>query len=559
MKKLRTLFSLRKPPACAAGLDLNEQGLRWVQLCENRAGGKAHTLLLERCVFEPLAPGCVVSGQIIDFGEVEAALGRLLAQVRAGPDAPPVATLALGIPDSLITTQRLRVAAPLSEAERLAQVQLEMAALLRSDSADLCVDFEPSQDGGTMSAELTLMAVAAPRVAVEDRIALLEAAGMSLPPAVMAVASQAAVHAADRVMQARGLSAQAVIALIQLESSALRLDLIRQGQVLHSLPVEVPTPLFALEGVDVLNVLDVLDLPAGLLQAIEDGGAEQIWVAGPAEQADVWAATLRNRTTLPCAMLDAFDAMVPADLSAELQAFRLNDGPESLVACGLALTALRALPSRKFGSHKRVADQLSFNFLPHRETAWAQRKSSFYKQVGAVALVVLLTSAAARHILSAHVQNRRDVVAESTMAIAKVEAELKRMATVGADRSSLERQADLLTFMQAPHQMPLLLEELRALLPDGLRLTGLRRDAQGDAVLSGQANSAAEVFALIERLTAHSKHFKRPALLDLSLLQTLPVMPASPASHGLNALGDINVPGGEGTERVVFSLQAYSR
>lgn len=553
MKTWRTFFSLRAAPVSAVGLDLSDQGWRWVQLCVDRAAGKAHTLRLEVCAFEPLAPGCVVGGQVIDFGEVEAALGRLLAHVRPVPGASLAAVVALALPDALITAQGLRVSPDLSEAERLGQVQFELAALLQCDAADLCVDFQASQDSGTLGAGLALMAAAASKAAVEDRIALLEAAGLPSQPAVMAVANQAAVRAACRVMQARGVSAQAVVALIQLAPSAWRLDIIRQGQVLHSLPAEVLTP------------LEAPDLPVGLLQAIEAGRAEHIGVAGPAEQAGIWAATLQQRTSLPCAVLDAFDGMVPAELSAELPALRMNDGPESLVACGLALTALSALPApRRFGAAKRVADPFGFNFLPHRETAWAQRQSLFLKQLGAVALVVLLTSAAAHQLLSAQVQARQDVRAESARDIAKVEAELKHMTTLAADTSSLERNgAALLTFMQAPRRMPLLLDELRALLPDGLHLTSLRRDAQGDSVMSGQANSAAEVFALIERLSAHSQHFKRPGLLDLALLPALPATPALPAltasTPGFDGLAGMHGRGGAGTERVVFSLQAYSR
>lgn len=552
MNNFRDVLPLRKQSLRGVGLDLNDQGLRWVHLSCDRANGTVHPLRLEHCFFEPLSPGCVVGGEIIDFDEVELALRRLLAQMKALPGAAPVAVLALAVPDSLVTQQRLVRAVQLSETERLARVQLELAAILRCDAEDLCVDFKPARDAGTLGTELTLNAATVPKVAVEDRIALLEAAGLP-QPAVMALASQAAVHAACRVMQASGVSPQAVVALFQLEPTALRLDIIRQGQVLHS---------HLFDSASSLSGWNDETAPVDVLQAIEAGHAEQLWVAGPAKEAGVRAATLRQQTALPCRVVDAFDAMVPVNQAPERPALRLNDGPEFLVACGLALTALMTLPApRSFGFAKQAAEQLSFNFLPHREAAWVQRQRFFYKQLGAMALVVLLVSAAAQQILLAQVQTRQAMQAESAKDIAQAEAELKHRATLAADTSSLQRDTDaLLTFMQAPHQTPLLLEEIRTLLPGGMHLIGLRRDARGDAVLAGQADSASEVFALIERLSQRSQHFKRPALLDLSLLPALPSMPGLPVSaSGSDGPGGINGISRAGTERVAFSLQAYSR
>lgn len=517
------LFPFRSTSLTAAGLDLNDQGLRWVELRQDERGLQA-SLHLAHCAFEPLAAGCIVGGEILAFDEVEAALGRLLVQVLAFPRPSPLKMLALAVPDLSVTLQRVLVPAGLNEADRLARAQLEVATAMRRYAADLCVDFRAETPTGsdTPNAGTALRAAGVLREAIEDRMALIEAAGLTFQPAVIAMAGQAGVLAACRVLKARGTLPQVATALVQLEPRSLRLDILCQGQALHSQRFE-PAPaltdlanahLSAGEGHDALDEL----------VALVTGRTQQVWIAGPREQASGWAALLQRRTALPCSVVDAFDALVPAE-SMVLQS--PHAGTESLVACGLALAALRS---------RSAADPLDFNFLPHRQTAFAQRRKSLLRQAGVVTLCVVLTSAAAHFVLSAKIQNQQGVRESAARDLANAKAELARLAGTAADMPALQRERRLLmAFLQTRQHMPELLDELGVLLPEGLHLTSLRRDTQGMAIVSGQAQTAAEVFGLIERLAQRSQHFKRPALLDLSLL-----------------------PDDKGGERVTFSLQAHA-
>lgn len=502
---------------------MNEQGLCWVQLKEDKLRG----LVLERCHFEPLAPGCIADGQIVEFGEVETALGRLFRVAEVGKK-PGMLPLALAIPALLVTIASERFPAALKEAALFERVQADIAVRMRRSPDELCVDYMPDTAPAAfapdLKAERDWLTASVPKEAVEDRIALIESAGLPLHPVAMTVSTQAAVLAACRAVQARS---DAVMAVAQIDGGWLQLDIVQYGDLLHSerLPLAQPWA-GTVDGSQDRGP----QLPDGLSDALNAcygaGGTaplQQLWLVCPPAEAAAWANALQQRTGLTCTLINPFETMVTADAKAGRP---MPDASHALLACGLALVALeKARPT------KRGEQRVSFNFLPHRKVALAQRQRTFMRQLGAVAFSVLLASAAMRVALSDKLVSAQATQVALKQEIATLDAEIKRVGRFADEKLFLQGyQAVLTSFSQGRQQTPLMLQELSAMLPEGLHLTSLRRDPLGDINLSGQASSAAEVFLLIERLSGSHRYFKRPALLELSMVDAVPIVTAPPGT-----------------------------
>lgn len=407
MQVLTQLF--RQTPASAVGLDLSDDSLCWVELRRDSAGRPQ----LERCLFEPLAPGWVVGGQLRDFGEVEAALRRL--GQRAGADSGGLRPLGLAVPAQLVTTHEGIFSPGLSDEKLALRVQADLASLLRCSPEELRVDFRPARV--TLGAptgvvlgkgDRSLEMAAVSNEAVEDRVALVEAAGLSVQPVLMAWAPEAGVLAAGRMVQ-------------------------------------------------------------------------------------------------------AFARHLPA----------VPEGSGSLVACGLALRAFE-------GTGKHHPDKPDFNFLPHREARMARRHRLFLRQVGAVAAIILVATAALRLALSSQLSTQQAAQAALRQSMAALDADAKREASAQVALDGVKgREAVLSDFDDARQQLPWALDELKAHPPEGLHLSSLRRDDQG-YWLSGQARSAAVVFELMDRMSRGSQYFKQPTLLDLTLVARPAVAAAEP-------------------------------
>ncbi len=563
---------MRQPSVKAVGLDMNDSGLCWVALCDD----KQHGRLLQACQFEPLAPGWIVKGQIVDFGQVEAALGRLLHRVRAAMPADaglsrfeqlsqrrrkakPVA-LALAVPSLLVALHRARYPADLSEAMLTARVKADLAGHLQCLPADVCADFRQdlaAPDAGNPRA-IDVLAAAVPREAVEDRVALIEAIGLPVHVAMVGSAQEAGLRAARHLMASQTPPLQGAVALIQMEARWFQLDILDQSGPVHGERFSLAEP-FA--------TVPSFVLPEGLVNALLGFSGEpplRVWVSGPAEAALACAAVLQQHTGLPCERINVLQAMVSGDSVGSVEGNGAPHGPresEALVACGLALMALAASSPSKSAA-KRTSP---FNFLPHRQAALAHRQKRFVLQLGAVALCGLLATAGLRLALSAQLASQHAAQTAVRQEIARLDAEIKRMAAAAPQAQRFERDAAALkAFAQRRQQLPQLLRELSGLLPEGLHLTSLRCEPDGSAILAGQARSPAEVFELIERMTANSPSFKRPALLDLSW-RSDPGLAALASSTGSSVVvsGPAQLPAAAPSsvglvERVAFTLRAQS-
>ena len=125
-----SFFQAQHPPLI--GLDIGTDSLHWVELARD---GRA-LLRLERCAVEPLAPGCIVQGQIERFEDVSAALKRLVRA--AGSDHRRVA---LAMPASAVQTQWLTLPGPLSPTALEQQVQQAISHNSDPSGSGLAMDY----------------------------------------------------------------------------------------------------------------------------------------------------------------------------------------------------------------------------------------------------------------------------------------------------------------------------------------------------------------------------------------------------------------------------------
>lgn len=206
---------------------MDEHGLAWVAL--RREPGRG--LVLAHCLLETLTPGCIAQGHILELGQVEAALRRMQAAAgmpdageseprRGGGDLPP---LALSVPAGLVSFHKTRVPSNLSESALAERAQASMAVQLGCSPDDLRVDFHvgPPEaavvSGSRPDKFFELQLAAVPSSAVEDRIAVVEAAGMPCRPVVMAISAEAVTSQEPSV----SWSAAAGAAAYELASKAL--------------------------------------------------------------------------------------------------------------------------------------------------------------------------------------------------------------------------------------------------------------------------------------------------------------------------------------------------
>lgn len=425
----------RKPLATGHGLHMDDRGLAWVALRRERERG----LVLAHCLFETLAPACIVDGQIVELGRVEMALRRLLASAglpdAGASDAEPaqgdLPALALAMPAGLVSFRQARFPANLSESALAERAHASMAVQLGRSPDELLVDFyagppdAPAVAGRGPGTSLALHLAAVSRHAVEDRIAVVEAAGMLCRPVLVTVSAEAV---ADQEAQGR------------------------------------------------------------------------------------WSAAA---------------------------------GAAAYELAAKALEASQSSKARRSNRKAGPAPAASFNFLPFRATLRLHQQQVFMRFSACVVLLILLATLVGRWALSAQLAAVQTAHAEVRQSILANDAEAKRRLARASELAVLQgHEAVLIAFGQSRQRLPLLLQELGTLLPQGLHLTGLRLEEQG-YVLTGRARSAGDVFELIDRLSRYSLHFTRPTLQGLSL-----------AADGGVAAALSNAAASAPNEAVVFSLRA---
>ena len=318
-----SFFQAQHPPLI--GLDIGTDSLHWVELARD---GRA-LLRLERCAVEPLAPGCIVQGQIERFEDVSAALKRLVRA--AGSDHRRVA---LAMPASAVQTQLLTLPGPLSPTALEQQVQQAISHNSDPSGSDLAMDYGLVPGAGASTAQQVWTATT-PRNMLQDRLGLAESAGLT--PTVVDGQAQACARAAALVLRLRPATNPAgVTAFVQLLSDGVSLQLLVRHNVVHQSPVwPKPTTAFGLYQhlQNEMAVLSQGDLAAGLAL---------ILVTGETSQEPQWCESLAQQAGCDCEWADPVTALRHGHQEPDPA-----PSPQAcaglMTACGLALRRFKDL------------------------------------------------------------------------------------------------------------------------------------------------------------------------------------------------------------------------
>lgn len=205
------------------GVDISTSSVKVLSLSSGRQG----VLTLERYAIEPLAKGCVVDGNIEKIEEVADCLKRALR--RAGIKAREGMT---GLPASSVITKKIQLPADLPESEMEVQVESEAAQYIPFELDEVRVDFTVLGPNPNSPDDVDVLIAAARREKVDDRSAVLQAAGLT--PTVMDVESFAARLALENVLSAfPDQGRDALFAVVNLGASSTSLTVLLNGEAVY--------------------------------------------------------------------------------------------------------------------------------------------------------------------------------------------------------------------------------------------------------------------------------------------------------------------------------------
>jgi type IV pilus assembly protein PilN len=155
------------------------------------------------------------------------------------------------------------------------------------------------------------------------------------------------------------------------------------------------------------------------------------------------------------------------------------------------------------------------NLLPHREERRKRRKQAFFAGLAAAAGLGLGIVAIWYLVLQQMISAQQDRNAFLKSEIARLEVQIKDIATLRAEIDALKARQKVVEDFQTDRNMPVhLLNELVAQTPEGLYLSSVRQDGQSVTV-GGIAQSNERVSELLRNVGNNSDWLSRPELVEI--------------------------------------------
>lgn len=218
-------FSLFRPKARQlVGLDISSSSVKMLEL----SVGDKESYRIERYAIEPLPREAVVDGNIANLDGVSEAIRRALRRMGGG-----VKQVAVALPTSAVITKKMIVPGGLRDQELELQVESEASQYIPFALDEVNLDFQVVGPAPGSPGEVEVLIAASRKEKVEDRIAVVEAAG--LKAVVMDVESFAAEAAFELVAQRLpGGGENKIVAVIDIGSSVMNVSVLRNGQQLYA-------------------------------------------------------------------------------------------------------------------------------------------------------------------------------------------------------------------------------------------------------------------------------------------------------------------------------------
>lgn len=156
------------------------------------------------------------------------------------------------------------------------------------------------------------------------------------------------------------------------------------------------------------------------------------------------------------------------------------------------------------------------NLLPHREAARKRRREAFFITLGVAALIGILICFAMYSWYLAQIENQRGRNTFLQTEITHLDDQIKDIAALQAEISSLKARQNAVEDLQGNRNMPVyLLSELVKQLPDGVYINSLKQENQ-TVLISGVAQSNERVSELLRNLSNSSPWLTKPELVEIT-------------------------------------------
>ncbi|NIM40885.1 MAG: fimbrial protein [Hydrogenophaga sp.] len=155
------------------------------------------------------------------------------------------------------------------------------------------------------------------------------------------------------------------------------------------------------------------------------------------------------------------------------------------------------------------------NLLPHREAARKRQKEQFFTQLALSAMLGGIIGGAVFTWYQGQISAQQERNLFLTQEIAKLDAEIKDIATLQQQIASLRARQTAVEDLQAGRNLPVyLLEELVNQLPEGVFLRTMKQENMS-VLMTGTAQSQERVSELLRNLSNNSPALTRPELVEI--------------------------------------------
>jgi type IV pilus assembly protein PilN len=162
------------------------------------------------------------------------------------------------------------------------------------------------------------------------------------------------------------------------------------------------------------------------------------------------------------------------------------------------------------------------NLLPHREAARKRDKEQFFTQLALSALLAVVICGAVFTWYGREISSQQDRNSFLQSEGAKLEAEIKDIASLQQEIASLRARQTAVEDLQADRNLPVhMFDELTKQLPDGVYLRSVKQENQS-VLLQGVAQSQERVSDLLRNLANDSPWLIKPELIEI-VAATVPV------------------------------------
>ncbi len=216
-----TLLGRKNPPLI--GLDISAFDIKLVEL----SAGSSKDYRLERYASEPLPKGAVQDGSIENIEQVAETIRKLLKRSNCS-----VKNVAVAMPASTVITKKIMLPGHLSEQALEVQVESEASQYIPFAMDEVALDFCVIGPAAGSGEDVEVMLAASRKEKVEDRVAVVEAAGLQAK--VMDVESYAARATVSRLvdMQANNGRDQ-IYAVFQIGAKRTYIFIMLNGDVIY--------------------------------------------------------------------------------------------------------------------------------------------------------------------------------------------------------------------------------------------------------------------------------------------------------------------------------------